>query len=400
MLKYLIIIILLAYPAITNADAPTVDLSVKTGGVDMDIVLTLNKPIEYDFFTLSDPYRLIIDLKSPGIKFTAKGLKVTESVIRDVSEVKLNEHHRITVEFMLPMQLIEVNMEKHSDDNYHLTFVINSSKEALSKNNARDMNEFLDIILSQDHFLDIAKNSFEEAQTILTNQIVDKPDRKPVIVIDAGHGGKDPGAVNKGGDREKSITLQYALDLAKRLRKSNHYEVYLTRDKDKFISLGGRQYYARRKNADLFISLHADSAPSSKATGLSIYTLSNKSSDSVAAMLARKANKSDVIAGIDLTGENKDVANFMIDLSQRKGMQKSKNFSDILHKNIKNKINTVSKEQRYAGFAVLKNSNMASILIELGFVSNKSDVKKLKSSSYRKTLTKAIKDSIDDYFGY
>jgi N-acetylmuramoyl-L-alanine amidase len=399
MLKYIYIVFLLLCTTSQNLFALDANLDLKTSGPDIEFSFKLNESVEYDFFTLSDPYRLIVDLKAKDVNLSKNDITTNRSIIRNIEDSQLNGYHRVTIEFLLPFQLIEVTMDKQST-NYNLKLIINTSKQPLYKNDAKNIDEFLDIVFSQEENDKITANNKTNDKAVLINKINNKSVKKPIIVIDAGHGGKDPGAVNRKGDKEKNITLKYATELANRLNQTKRYKVYLTRDKDKFVSLGGRQYYARRKNADLFISLHADSAATSKAKGLSIYTLSDRASDNVAAMLANKANKSDVIAGIDLTGENASVTDLMIDLSQKKGMQKSKDFADILHENIKNKIDTVSKAQRYAGFAVLKNSNMASILVELGFVSNKSDVKKLKSSSYRKTLTKAIKDSIDDYFGY
>ncbi len=366
---------------------------------DIKIAFKFKNPLIYDFHTLSEPYRLNIDIDQ-NINLTNLKQNLKNTTIRSITESITNDSKRITIEFLSSFHLIEVAMDQ-TKSGYELKAIVNTSKQPLYKNDAKNIDEFLDIVFAQNEAAEQKEisNNKAKATNNLVNKISETNKSKPIIVIDAGHGGKDPGAVNKKGDKEKYITLQYANELAELLRKSKDYEVYLTRDKDKFVSLGGRQYYARKKNADLFISLHADSAPTSKAQGFSIYTLSDKASDSVSEMLARKANKTDVIAGVDLTGANADITDFMIELSQKKGMQKSKSFAEILHKNVKDQIDTVSKAQRYAGFAVLKNSNMASVLIELGFVSNRSDVKKLKNSSYRGKLTKTIKQSIDEYFG-
>ncbi|MBL6785773.1 MAG: N-acetylmuramoyl-L-alanine amidase [Rickettsiales bacterium] len=395
MFRYFVLINIMFF---NLAFATNAKIEYNQNGSDFKISFILDKSLEYDFLSLSDPYRLVVDLKNLNINLIGDKELAKNNLIRNVSLETVNDYSRTIIEFTLPFQLLEVNYNKNNNF-YSLNLIINTSNEPLYKNDAKNIDEFLDIVFAQeessvknDNLIDsVPKNN-------LTNKIQNSKNSKPVIVIDAGHGGKDPGAVNKKGDLEKNITLKYAKELASKLKKSNHYQVYLTRDKDKFVSLGGRQYFARKKNADLFISLHADSAASSKAKGFSIYTLSNKASDRVAAQLARKENKSDVIAGIDLTGENSALTDFMIDMSQKKGMQKSKTFAEILHKNVKDKIDTVSKAKRFAGFAVLKNSNMASVLIELGFVSNKSDVKKLKTSSYRNKLTNTIKKSIDEYF--
>ena len=231
-------------------------------------------------------------------------------------------------------------------------------------------------------------NSLEEVNT---NKI-------PVIVIDAGHGGKDPGTIGYKKTKEKNIVLLYAKDLAKKLQSKKKYKVYLTRKKDKFLPLRSRNQIARKYNADLFISLHADAARNKKARGLSIYRLSKKSSDKEAALLARKENRADIIAGVDLSEIEKDVSNTLIDLSMRDAKNKSIIFAKLLHKNLKNKVRVRKRALHYAGFVVLKNSNMASILLEIGYLSNKDDTKNLRKKSYRNKLTDGIVIAIDEYF--
>jgi N-acetylmuramoyl-L-alanine amidase len=222
---------------------------------------------------------------------------------------------------------------------------------------------------------------------------------KPIIVIDAGHGGKDPGAIGYNKVKEKDIVLSYAKILARKLRKKNLYKVYLTRDKDKFLRLRQRNQLARQYKANLFISIHADAARNKKARGLSIYRLSKISSDKEAALLAKKENRSDIIAGVDLSEVSKDVSKTLIDLSMRDAKNESIIFAKLLHKHLKNKVLVRKEPLRYAGFAVLKNSNMASILLEIGYLSNRYDTKNLKQFSYKKKLTNGIVKAIDEYFG-
>lgn len=220
---------------------------------------------------------------------------------------------------------------------------------------------------------------------------------KPLIVIDAGHGGQDPGAIGLHNTHEKDITLGYARHLRKALLATGRYRVALTRDDDRFILLPDRVAIARKLKADIFISLHADSNPRPEARGLSIYTLSETASDDEAAALAEHENKADIIPGIDLNKTDADVASILIDLTQRETMNKSAIFADAVVASLHGKITRLQKTHRYAGFRVLKAPDMPSVLIELGFLSNADDERLLLSPEYRDLVTSSIVKGIDRF---
>lgn len=225
------------------------------------------------------------------------------------------------------------------------------------------------------------------------------PLRKRIIVIDAGHGGADPGAIGAGKQKEKHITLSAAKTLKKRLESTGRYTVYLTRSDDTYIKLSKRRQIARTKNADLFLSLHADSINKPSVSGASIYTLSNKASDAQTAKLAARENQSDLIAGVDLSHEDKDVANILLDLAMRDTMNQSKFFANIVVESMRNRgMRILTRPHRFAGFAVLKAPDTPSVLVEMGFMSNKNEARLLSSSSYQTKIASALTDSIDDYF--
>ena len=219
----------------------------------------------------------------------------------------------------------------------------------------------------------------------------------PVIVIDPGHGGIDPGSTS-GRIFEKHITLAAAREMKKYLESLGRYKVFLTRTKDMFIRLRKRRTIARNYKADLFVSLHADAIRNKNIRGLSIYTLSEKASDREAAYLAEQENKSDLIAGIDLSNESKEVANILIDLAQRETMNESSRLAYELVKYIRKFSRTLSNAHRFAGFAVLKSPDVPSILIEMGFLSNRRDEKVLSNPASRAKLARVIGDAIDFYF--
>lgn len=224
--------------------------------------------------------------------------------------------------------------------------------------------------------------------------------KKPIIVIDAGHGGKDPGAtIKRSRIIEKNITLDYAQNLKKHLDSTKKYKTYLTRDSDKFIPLSKRVAIARNKKADLFISLHADYSRKRNVEGFSIYTLSNKSSDKEAQKLAQKENKADIIGGVNLKNESNDILNILIDLAQRDTMNRSSIFAQELIQVMKNRgVHILQNTHRFAGFRVLTAPDMASVLIELGYISNKIEAKRLQSSKYKNKISKAIVQAVSLYF--
>ena len=220
----------------------------------------------------------------------------------------------------------------------------------------------------------------------------------PVIAIDAGHGGIDPGAISESGVYEKDITLLMAKELAAILKATGRYKPVLIRNSDKFIRLRERIGAAREGSADIFLSLHADSISDPKFSGGSVYTLSETASDEEAAMLARKENKADIIGGTDLSTHDEIVTSILIDLAQRDTNNKSIDLADLLVTELGKVTKLVRKNRRHAGFVVLKSPDTPSVLIELGYLSNATDAANLVRPDHRKKLAHAISIAIDRYF--
>ena len=223
-------------------------------------------------------------------------------------------------------------------------------------------------------------------------------DGVPVIVIDPGHGGVDPGATGVSGTYEKHITLGMARELKTLLERNGRYRVHLTRDRDVFIRLRERIAIARAQGADLFISLHADAVQNPQIRGLSVYTLSRNASDAEAQALAEKENKADLIAGIDLTHESADVANILIDLAQRETMNRSAGFATELVDEVGQEMDLLGNTHRFAGFAVLKAPDVPAVLVEMGYLSNESEEKMLRQPQYRARLAKSIAKAVERFF--
>jgi N-acetylmuramoyl-L-alanine amidase len=223
--------------------------------------------------------------------------------------------------------------------------------------------------------------------------------KKPLIVIDPGHGGIDPGALGNG-TKEKTITLAVAKALQKELEATGRFRAVLTRDKDVFLPLRDRFRVARENGAELFISLHADSHANAKTRGASVYTLSEKASDAEAAALAAKENKSDVIAGVDLTHESAVVSGILIDLAQRETINLSARFAKVLVGALKNDTLMLGNSHRFAGFAVLKAPDVPSVLLEMGYISSDEDQQLLTSKKHQRKLAKAITKAIGAFFDW
>ncbi len=225
------------------------------------------------------------------------------------------------------------------------------------------------------------------------------PAGKPLVVIDAGHGGQDPGAINAAnGQREKDITLATAKRIKEALLVTGRVRVALTREDDHFIVLRERSAIAHALHADLFMSIHADSEPGQDARGATVYTLSEVASDKEAQALAARENKVDIINGVNLSGENADVASILLDLAQRETMNQSSAFARLLKREGTGSIPFRSDYHRTAGFAVLKQPDMPSILLEIGYISNPSDVERIASADGQARIATGVRKAVEIHF--
>ncbi len=222
---------------------------------------------------------------------------------------------------------------------------------------------------------------------------------KPIVVIDPGHGGVDPGATSLTGAYEKNIVLALAREVKAQLGKRGKVTCVLTRDRDVFIALRDRVAIGRAANADLFMSLHADTVADPDIRGLSVYTLSQTASDAEAQALADKENKADIVAGIDLSNESPEVTNILIDLVQRESMNLSAVFAHYVIQEVSRETHELLQNtHRFAGFAVLKAPDVPSVLVETGYLSNQRDEQMLRQPEYRAKLANALARAIERYF--
>ncbi|MGV2496688.1 N-acetylmuramoyl-L-alanine amidase family protein [Pelagerythrobacter aerophilus] len=225
------------------------------------------------------------------------------------------------------------------------------------------------------------------------------PDRsRPLVVIDPGHGGKDPGA-SVEGYREKDIALGLALALRDRLVRDGGIRVALTREDDSFLVLGERPEIARRMNADLFLSIHADSAAkASEASGASIYTLSAQASSEAAARFAERENNADRLNGVRIEGQSEQVSEILIELSQRRVQEESAEFTSLILREGEGTLVFHPRPRRSAALAVLRAPDVPAVLYESGFITNPADAERLATLEGQENFAEVMARAIRIYF--
>jgi N-acetylmuramoyl-L-alanine amidase len=349
------------------------------------LVLDLGAKVDFDIFLLDRPRRVVVDLPSlawPTDQPTVDGL---------VQKIRFGQFtadkSRLVIDAKGPVRVVKSFLLPPSSGLPH-RLVIDLVKTGNK--------EFADQV-AKDRAAKRSAKKAAPAPTPFTPKPQKQANSKPVIVLDAGHGGVDPGALGRKA-REKSVTLNFTRELAKQLRKTGKYKVYLTRNRDIYIPLRQRVNIARKHNADLFISIHADAIKRKNVRGMSIYTLSETASDKEAAALAKKENQSDIIAGIDFADQPPEVANILIDLAQRETKNLSVKFANLVVDNARGKTRLLDRTHRFAGFRVLKAPDVPSVLIDLGFLTNRSDEKQLLSTAWRRKVAGALVNSVNGFF--
>ncbi|WP_321336986.1 N-acetylmuramoyl-L-alanine amidase [Breoghania sp.] len=348
--------------------------------------------------------RFIIDL-SRSLSFSTSALASPDRVIIDMPEVSFElppeagRHGRGLVKAwrygLIAPGKSRIVLDLSAPARLDKSFVL----PAIDEQPARLVLDF--VKTTQEAFL----SEYERPQSL--EAAAPKGDRKgigpdsrsrPIIVLDPGHGGIDTGATGVDGIHEKVVVLEFAKLLKKKLEEKGAYEVLMTRDDDRFIALGKRVEFARHAAANLFISIHADSAPQHHVRGATVYTLSERASDVIAAALAKRENSSDILAGADLEDEPDEVADILIDLARRETKSFSILFAKTLVSEFESAVKLIKNPWRSAGFRVLKAYDVPSVLVELGYLSNKHDESLLISGEWRERAADALVASVDRFF--
>lgn len=374
------------------------------------IVLDLTRKLPVEVRALHEPPRLVIDLPEVRWRIEPHRLSKPRGLARASRYGKLEAgRSRLVVDISRPFRIVDELVLPPSGGSpyYRLVIDIAAADRREVPASAGQRTASLPISATDSKPaqrppqylpLPLSKPTGADGSAITTEALPRLRPGPPVVVLDPGHGGIDPGAVGINGLHEKHITLAMAKQLRGLLERDGRYEVVLTRETDTFLRLRDRIAKARRARADLFISIHADSLPQPSVRGASVYTLSETASDAEAARLAAKENKADIIAGTDLSHHDEVVAGILIDLAQRDTKNRSIELADTLVEELAETTKLVRNTRRYAGFVVLKSPDLPSVLLELGYLSNPTDAEKLADPGYRARLGRAIVEGIDRYF--
>jgi len=385
-------------PGVARADIPRANtMRLHDHGAFTRLVVELSDGVEAAAFVLPAPHRLVVDL--PEI---AWGPDVALPKTALVSAVRAGlfqpGQSRLVIDLAQAAQLSQAYvMPPTGASPWRLILDLAPTSEQAFQA-AAALNQVTRITPQGGGALAAAKPA-PVAPKVPDKAVMEKAaDRKIVVAIDPGHGGIDPGAIGAGGVYEKNITLLAAQQLKQKLEATGRYRAVLTRTRDTSLVLRQRIEIARHAPADVFISLHADSIRDKSIRGLSVYTLSERASDAEAEALAERENKADLIIGMDLTKESQEVRNILIDLAQRESMNLAARLAASLIGELKREVTLLRNAHRFAGFAVLKAPDIPSVLVEMGYLSNREDQSALLKEGYRGKLMGAIVKGLDRYY--
>jgi N-acetylmuramoyl-L-alanine amidase len=366
-------------------------------------VLDLDKPIQFRAFALADPYRVVLDLPQVSFKLGAGTGVAGRGLVKAFRYgLVMPGGSRIVFDLTGPAKIAK---------SYVLEAANGQPPRLVLEFEEVDRTAFVQLLAPEnrpelrpaiaDANAGAANAGVAQPDASIVTASTQPPDKRPVIVIDPGHGGVDNGTQAGGGDiMEKNLVLGFGLALRDKIEKSGKYRVVMTRTDDTFIPLNERVKIARNESASLFVSIHADALPRGEgdAQGATIYTLADKASDAEAERLADAENKSDAIGGVNLTDEPTEVADILIDLVQRETRTFSNRFARTLMGEMKNTVRMHKHPLKSAGFRVLKAPDVPSVLVELGYVSNKGDLEHLVSEDWRNKTVGSMAQAIDAFF--
>jgi N-acetylmuramoyl-L-alanine amidase len=368
---------------------PPVATDVRLGGDEKQtrFVIDLTSKIDLAAFTLADPYRVVIDLPEVVFKLPDKAGEQGRGLVKAFRYgLVMKGGSRIVLDTTGPVRVNKA---------FVLAAAGGQPARLVLDLGATDRDSFVRNLALENR---AARNSPHVHHAPVPPRV--SSDSRPLIMIDPGHGGIDSGTKGLDGQDEKDLVLAFAQELRTAIEQSGKLRVAMTRNDDTFVALGDRVRFAREHQASLLISVHADALPRSEgqAEGASVYTLSEHASDAEAAKLAEKENKSDIIAGVDLSSEPNDVANILIDLAQRETKTFSMQFARTLVNDLKPIARLHLHPVKSAGFVVLKAPDVPSVLVELGYMSTRGDLKNLTSQQWRSRAAKVMAQAVEDFF--
>ena len=339
------------------------------------LVFDLSGPVQYKTFSLTSPERLIIDLSGAGLSGDFSQLALKNSGITSIRSGHFGKADtRIVLDLAAPMQLNSFLLPPQDGQGHRLVLDLTSSTHA--------------------------PRQIAAEPTPITDKA--HPKRDIIVVVDPGHGGKDPGAIGSKGQREKDVVLSIAQLLAKRLKREKGFDVKLVRNDDFFVPLRKRVDIARQHKADMFISVHADAAPRLTASGASVYALSEGGATSATArFMAQRENGADLLGATTLLNlKDKDpmLAGVILDMSMNATIASSLQLGSSVLGSLQNITSLHQKRVEQAGFAVLKSPDVPSILVETGFISNPRDAQRLVTARHQQAVADGLFEGLKRYF--
>ena len=373
--------------ALAAPDSFPLATDVRLGGDETQtrFVMDLSRKIDMHVFTLADPYRVVVDIPQITFRLPSKAGETGRGLIKAFRfGLVMPGGSRIVIDLGKPARVEKAFM---------VDPVEGAPARLVLELAATDREGFLRKVAFDQRFARAQAPLPREQQS-------SSGDVRPLIVLDPGHGGIDTGTKGPNGQMEKDIVLDFAKRLREKVESLGKYRVLLTRSDDTFVPLAERVRFAREAGAALLLSIHADSLPRREgdAQGATVYTLSETATDPAAARLAEQENRADVIAGVDLKDQPDDVAGILIDLAQRETKTFSTQLAHKLVATIKRTARLHKEPLKSAGFRVLRAPDVPSVLVELGYVSNKEDLQSLLSDSWRDRTADAMTSAIDGYF--
>jgi N-acetylmuramoyl-L-alanine amidase len=348
-------------------------------------IVDLSRTIDFTAFTLADPYRVVVDLPQVLFHLSPKAGDAGRGLVKAFRfGLVMPGGSRLVIDLAQPARI---------DKAFVLDAIDGQPARLVLDLTPVDRDSFL-------RNLAVESRPRRPAEPPKKSDAAKPADARPLVMLDPGHGGLDNGTTTAGGETEKAIVLDFALLLRDKLEKTGKYRVAMTRSDDRFVPLGERVRLARAQGAALFISIHADALPrrDDETRGAAVYTLSETASDAEAAHLAESENKADLIAGVDLSSEPDDLAGILIDLAQRETKAFSVQFARTLVHELKTAARLHKKPIKSAGFRVLKAPDVPSVLIELGYVTSRADLKLLTSDAWRARTTDSMVQAVQTFF--
>ncbi|NWB08298.1 N-acetylmuramoyl-L-alanine amidase [Pseudomonas sp. D5002] len=346
------------------------------------LVLDLSGPVQYKTFTLTAPERLIIDLSGAKLTGDFSQLALTNSGITSIRSGHFGQGDtRIVLDLKAPMQLNSFLLPPQDGQGHRLVLDLTSATHAP---------------------MQIAAAPAALAAPVPAPVDRAHPKRDIIVVVDPGHGGKDPGAIGSKGQREKDVVLSIAQLLAKRLKREKGFDVKLVRNDDFFVPLRKRVDIARQHKADMFISVHADAAPRLTASGASVYALSEGGATSATArFMAQRENGADLLGAtalLNLKDKDPMLAGVILDMSMNATIASSLQLGSSVLGSLQSITTLHQKRVEQAGFAVLKSPDVPSILVETGFISNTQDAQRLVTARHQQAVADGLFEGLKNYF--